>query len=81
MCWYLEDYRTRVVTWAARSSWRLAVGRVGTTGKVYMGPMILCPAVLATLLITGGVVLNPGPADNIVQVLCSGCNRKLKSGT
>jgi len=29
----------------------------------------------------GGVELNPGPADNIVQVLCSGCVRNLKSGT
>jgi len=46
-----------------------------------MGPTILCPAVLATLLVIGGVELNPGPVDNIVQVLCSGCDRKLKSGT
>ena len=46
-----------------------------------MGPMILCAAVLATLLMIGGVELNPGPVDNIVQVLCSGCNRNLKSGT
>ena len=46
-----------------------------------MGPMILCGAVLATLLVIGGVKLNPGPVDNIVQVLCSGCDRNLKSGT
>jgi TolA-binding protein len=36
--------------------------------------MILCAAVLATLLVIGGVELNPGPVDSIVQVLCSGCD-------
>ena len=46
-----------------------------------MGPMILCAAVLANLLMIGGVELNPGPAENIVQVLCSGCDKNLKSGT
>ena len=44
------------------------------------GPMILCAAVLATLLMIGGVQLNPGPVDNVVEVLCSGCDRNLKSG-
>jgi len=44
-------------------------------------PMILCAAVLGTLLMTGGMQLNPGPVENIVQVLCSGCDRNLKSGT
>jgi len=43
--------------------------------------MILCAAVKATLLVIGGVELNPGPVENIVQVLCSGCDRNLKSGT
>lgn len=43
--------------------------------------MILCAAVLSVLLVIGGVELNPGPVDNIVQVLCSGCDRNLKSGT
>jgi hypothetical protein len=28
-----------------------------------------------------GVELNPGPVDNMVQVLCSGCDKNLKSGT
>ena len=46
-----------------------------------MGPMILCAAVLAMLLMIRGVELNLGPVDNIVQVLCSGCDRNLKSGT
>ena len=28
-----------------------------------------------------GVELNPGPVDNVVKVLCSGCDKNLKSGT
>jgi hypothetical protein len=43
--------------------------------------MILCAAVLSLLLVIRGVELNPGPVDNIVQVLCSGCDRNLQSGT
>ena len=78
---YLEDYRARVGAWSARFTWRSAVGHVGTRGGNCMGPMILCAAVLATLLVIGGVELNPGPVDSIVQVLCSGCDRNLKSGT
>jgi hypothetical protein len=82
MGFYLEDYRARVGTWAASFSWLSVVGRVGTRGrKIYMGSMILCAAVLATLLVIGGVELNPGPVENIVQLLCSGCDRNLKSGT
>jgi len=46
-----------------------------------MGPMILCAEVLAALLMIGGLELNPGRAENIVQFLCSGCDRNLKSGT
>ena len=79
---YLEDYRARGGTWAARFSWRSAVGRVGTRGEnICMGSMILCAAVLATLLVIGGVELNPGPVESIVQGLCSGCDRNLMSGT
>jgi len=39
--------------------------------------MILCAAVLATLLMIGGVELNSGPVESIVQVLRSGCERNL----
>ena len=46
-----------------------------------MGPMKLCAAVLAALLMIGGVEQNRGPVENILQVLCSGCDRNLKSGT
>jgi hypothetical protein len=78
----LEDYRARVGTWAAKVSWRSAVGQVGTRGnKNFIGEMTLCTAVITTLLVTGRVELNPGPVDNIVQVLCNGCDKNLKSGT
>jgi len=43
--------------------------------------MILSAAVIATLLIIGGVELNPGPEVNSVQILCNGCDSNLKSGT
>jgi hypothetical protein len=46
-----------------------------------MGPMILCAEVIATLLVIRGVELNHGPVDSIVQVLCSGWDRNLNSGT
>jgi len=46
-----------------------------------MGPMVFFAAVVATLFVIGGVELNPGPVESIVQVLCSGCDRNLKSGT
>ena len=78
---YLEDYRARVGTWAGRFSWRSAVGQVTRGGNIDTGPTFLCAAVIAVLLVIGGVELNPGPVDNIVQVLCSGCDRNLKSGT
>jgi len=79
---YLEDYRARVGVWAARTAWRTAVGKVENGGrKISMGSMILSAAVIATLLIIGGVELNPGPEEKSVQVLCNGCDRILKSGT
>jgi predicted amidophosphoribosyltransferase len=43
--------------------------------------MTLCATVLATVLVNGGVGLNPGPVGNVVHVLCSACNKNLKSGT
>jgi hypothetical protein len=46
--------------------------------------MILCAAAVATHLVTGDVEQNPGPGmegESIIQVLCSGCKKILKSGT
>jgi len=58
------------------------VGQVGTRGdKNIIGTMTLCTVVIATLLVIGGVELSPGPVDNVVKVLCSGCDKNLKSGT
>jgi hypothetical protein len=45
--------------------------------------MILCATTLAVLLVIGGVEKNPGSGvegEKIFQVLCSGCDRNLKSG-
>jgi hypothetical protein len=78
---YLKDYRPRVGTWSGRFSWRSAVGQVARGGSTYSGSLLLCAAVISVLLVVGGVELNPVPDDNIVQVLCSGCDRNLKSGT
>ena len=41
---------------------------------------LLCAMVLASLLFIGGVELNPGPVDNTVQALCSGCDRTHVAG-
>jgi len=79
---YLEYYWAWVGTWAVRFSWQSAVGHIGTKGgKIYMGPTILCTAILATSLMIGGVELKPGPVENIVQVLCSDCDRNVISGS
>ena len=78
----LQDYRARVGTWHASVALRSAVSQVGTRGdKNLLGAMTLCAAVIATLLVIGGEELNPGPVDNVVKVLCSGCDKNLMSGT
>ena len=48
-----------------------------------LGTVILSAMTLTALLVIGGVEKNPGPgvrAEKIMQVLCSGCDRNLKSG-
>ena len=56
MCLGLEEYRARIGTWNARVSLRSAVGHVGTRGDInFIGAMTLCAAVIATLLVIGGV--------------------------
>ena len=75
---YLEDYWVHMGTWVARTS-------QGDERVIFsLGTMILCVMTLAVLLVIGGVEKNPGPgveAEKILQVLCSGCDRKLKLGT
>ena len=51
--------------------------------KSYLENSCLCSAVLAILLVIGGVVKSPGLAvegESFMQVMCSGCDRILKSG-
>jgi hypothetical protein len=46
--------------------------------------MLLCAATLTALLVIGRVEQNPGPGvdvENSLQILYSGCERNLKSGT
>ncbi|PNF38677.1 hypothetical protein B7P43_G18429 [Cryptotermes secundus] len=82
---YLKDYRARVGNSAPRTPWRHGQGReVNGQARSYIGNMLLWAAALAILLVISGVKQNPGPvveAVNILQVLCSGCERNLKSGT
>jgi hypothetical protein len=53
----------------------------GASRNNFIGKMTLCVAVIATLLVIGRVELNPGPVDNVVQVLCCGCDKNVRSGT
>jgi hypothetical protein len=85
---YLEDYRARVGTWAAMTSWSTRTTRRISQGNARVifcsGSMALCATTSAELLVTGGEEKNPGPGvevERILQVLCSGCDRNLKSGT
>jgi hypothetical protein len=80
----LKDYRARVGARDARTV-RCAQGR-NINGQVgsYLANTCLCAAVLAVLLIIGGVEQNPGPGvegESFMQVMCNGCDRSLKSGT
>jgi hypothetical protein len=73
MICYLEVYRAHVGTWAARLSWRALQGQVNSGGfRCYIGTMFLCAAVLASLLVIGGVEHNPGPGVE-VGALCKFC--------
>ena len=54
------------------------------TSEKLLSKYVPVPAVLAVLLVTGGVEQNPGPGvegESFMQVMCSGCDRSLKSGT
>jgi hypothetical protein len=85
---YLADYRARVGTCAARISYISRTSRRTAEGNGHailcLGTMILCATTLAVLLVIDGMEENPSPgveAEKIVRVLCSGCERILKSGT
>ena len=58
---YLEDYCTRMGTWAARTVRRAQGRNINRQVRSYLANTCLCAAVLAILLVTGGVEQNPGP--------------------
>jgi len=85
---YLEDYQVHVGTWVVRTSWATRKTWRNSQGNerviFSLGTMILCVTTLAVLLVIGEVEKNPGSgveAEKILQVLCSGCDRNLKSVT
>jgi hypothetical protein len=81
-CWKTAKH---VGTWAARTSWRTAQGHDSSGHTIrQLGNILLCAVALAVLLVISSVEQNPGPgveAGNIVQVLCSDCDRNLTSET
>jgi hypothetical protein len=85
---YMADYRACVGTWAVRISRGLETSRCTVQGNGHvilcLETMVLSATTLAVLLVIGGVQTNPGPGvetEKIMRVLCSGCDRILKSGT
>ena len=77
-------YRARVGTWAARTGWRAQGSNSNVQVRSYFVNKCLCEAVLAMLLVTGGVEQNPGPVveiESFIQVMCSVYDRSLNSGT
>jgi hypothetical protein len=85
---YLEDYQAREGAWAAgklwatRTTWHTSQGNARVI--LYLGTMTLCATTLLVLCVIVRVEKNPGPDvedEKILQVLCSGCDRNLKSGT
>ena len=78
---YLEDYRARVCTWAAKTVWRLQGRNINGQMRSDLANMCLFAVVLALILITDGVEQNPGPGaggESFIQVNCSACERILK---
>ena len=62
---YLEDYRAHVGTWAARTVWRAQGSNINGQVRSYLANACLCAAVLATILVIGGVEQNPGPGVEV----------------
>jgi hypothetical protein len=74
---YLEDYRACVGTWPARAVWRAQGRNINGQLRSYLANTCLCAAVLAILLVIGGVEQNPGPGvegESFMQVMCSICS-------
>jgi hypothetical protein len=85
---YLEDYRARMDSWAERTSWVTSTTwhTSQVNGRVIscLGTIIVWASTLAVLLVNDGLDKNPGPGvkgEKILQVLCRGCDRNIKSRT
>jgi hypothetical protein len=82
---HLEDCRPRVSTRPGRFSWS-GVPRRGEANRIVGACLLLTmlsSVVLAVLLVTAGVEQNPDPVaedEMVVQLLCTGCARNLRSG-
>jgi len=80
----LDVYCACLCTWAARTVWHAQGSNSDVQVGSYLVNTCLCAAVLAVLLYIGGVEQNPGPSvegESFMQVMCSGCEKSLKSGT
>lgn len=79
----LECYRARVGSFAARLAWGAAPDAT-LPGDSWRMAAAMCSAVLAVLLVIGGVELNPGPGSDALSqpqtITCAGCERNLRSG-
>ena len=62
---YLEDYRARMGTWAAKTVWRAQGSNINGQVRSYLANSCLCAAVLAILLVIVGVEQNPGPGVEV----------------
>jgi hypothetical protein len=84
MVCYLKDCHAHVGTWAVRTVWCAQGRNINGQVRSYFANTCLCAAVLAVLLIIGRVEQNPGSGvkgESFMQVMYSGCDRSLKSGT
>ena len=80
----LEVYCAHMCTWPARTVWHAQGSNSNVQLRSYLVNTCLCTVVLMVLLVIGGVEQNPGPGikgESLMQVMCSGCKRSLKSGT
>jgi len=80
----LEVYRACVGTWAVRAGWSAQGSSGDVQVRSYLLNTCLCAAVLAVLLVIGGVEQNPGPGvdgESLMQIMYSGWDKSLKSGT
>lgn len=75
----IEIYRARIGGWAAR--WKMVRWRKNTTSIGISTSFFFFHIVLATLLIIGGIELNPGPrSDEATSIKCESCKKNVRVG-